>query len=280
MTLNVLDLGVPSEEHDAALHLAAANSQPGFLEGRLSVEVDELLREGLKHGYLDSGRISEALRDAEIDEADFAELVHSFEGVGIEVIDDQCNGDAPAVHDARDAPGPASPGSASGVGDAVRAYLTELSRVPLLTAIQEVSLAKRIEHKDAAAKRRMIEANLRLVVPIARRYARDAMPLLDLIQEGNIGLMRAVEKFDYRRGYKFSTYATWWVRQAIIRAAAEQSRTISVTGQVAEQISRLRRVSEYLAREIGREPTAEEIATEMEITPQKVRELLRIGRGP
>jgi len=157
--------------------------------------------------------------------------------------------------------------------DGLRHYLRQIGRPPLLSAAQEASLAGRIERGDANARRRMIESNLRLVVPIARRYARESLPLLDLIQEGNIGLMRAVEKFDYRKGYRFSTYATWWIRQAVARAASELSRPCCVTKNTAVQLDSLGRVSGFLSAELGREPTVGEIAADMGITPQKVREL-------
>ncbi len=164
--------------------------------------------------------------------------------------------------------------------DPVRMYLKEIGKVPLLTAVQEVSLAKRIERRDMEAKRKLIEANLRLVVSIAKRYGWANMPFLDLIQEGNLGLIRAVEKFDYRRGYKFSTYATWWIRQAISRGMANQARTIRVPAHMVEQINKLIRVQRKLQSDIGREPTPEEIATEMGTTPTKVREILKISQQP
>jgi RNA polymerase primary sigma factor len=164
--------------------------------------------------------------------------------------------------------------------DPVRMYLGQAGKVPLLTAAQEVALAKRIERHDMAAKRQMIEANLRLVVSIAKRYARGSMPLLDLIQEGNLGLIRAVEKFDYRRGYKFSTYATWWIRQGISRATADQARTIRIPVHMVEQINKLIRAQRDLQRKLGREPTPEEIATEMGVAPEKVREILKISQEP
>ena len=154
-------------------------------------------------------------------------------------------------------------------------YLREIGKVPLLTAVQEVALAKRIERHDMAAKRQLIEANLRLVVSIAKRYGWASMPFLDLIQEGNLGLIRAVEKFDYRRGYKFSTYATWWIRQAISRGMANQARTIRVPAHMVEQINKLTRVQRRLLQDMGREATPEEIAAEMGTTPTKVREILK-----
>ena len=164
--------------------------------------------------------------------------------------------------------------------DPVRMYLKEIGKVPLLTADEEVSLAKRIEHRDMEAKRRLIEANLRLVVSIAKRYVGRGMLFLDLIQEGNLGLIRAVEKFDYRKGFKFSTYATWWIRQAITRAIADQARTIRIPVHMVETINRLIRVQRQLLQDIGREPTPEEIAAEMGTTPQKVREILKISQDP
>ena len=159
-------------------------------------------------------------------------------------------------------------------------YFKEIGKVPLLTAEEEVSLAKRIERRDMEAKRKLIEANLRLVVSIAKRYVGRGMPFLDLIQEGNLGLMRAVEKFDYRRGFKFSTYATWWIRQAITRAIADQARTIRVPVHMVEQINKLIRVQRQLLQDIGREPTPEEIAAEMDTTEAKVREILKISQDP
>ena len=164
--------------------------------------------------------------------------------------------------------------------DPVRLYFHEMGKVPLLTGVEEVALAKRIERHDEAARQKLIESNLRLVVSIAKRHVGRGMPLLDLIQEGNLGLMRAVEKFDYRRGFKFSTYATWWIRQAITRALADQSRTIRVPVHMVENIHTLVRVQRQLVQEIGREPTPEEIAAEMGVTPARVREIQRISQEP
>jgi RNA polymerase primary sigma factor len=164
--------------------------------------------------------------------------------------------------------------------DPVRMYLKEIGKVPLLTAEEEVALAKRIERHDMDAKCRLIEANLRLVVSIAKRYVGRGMLFLDLIQEGNLGLIRAVEKFDYRKGYKFSTYATWWIRQAITRAIADQARTIRIPVHMVETINKLIRVQRQLLQEMNCEPTPEQIAQEMGTTPQKVREILKISQEP
>jgi RNA polymerase primary sigma factor len=159
-------------------------------------------------------------------------------------------------------------------------YLKEIGKVPLLTAAEEVILAKRIEAGDLAAKQRLVESNLRLVVSIAKKYIGRGMQFLDLIQEGNLGLIRAVEKFDYRKGYKFSTYATWWIRQAITRAIADQARTIRIPVHMVETINKLIRVQRHLLQEYGREPTPEEIAELMDFTPEKVREVLKISQEP
>ena len=164
--------------------------------------------------------------------------------------------------------------------DPVRMYLREIGRVNLLTAREEVDLAKKMEAGSMAARERLIKANLRLVVSVAKKYIGRGMSLLDLIQEGNIGLIRAVEKFDYRRGYKFSTYATWWIRQAITRSIADQARTIRIPVHMVETINKLVRISRRLLQEKGREPTSEEIAEEMGIVPEKVREIIKVSQQP
>ncbi|HIY01670.1 MAG TPA: RNA polymerase sigma factor RpoD [Candidatus Blautia faecipullorum] len=166
------------------------------------------------------------------------------------------------------------------IEDPVRMYLKEIGKVSLLTADEEIELAKRMEQGDEAAKKRLAEANLRLVVSIAKRYVGRGMLFLDLIQEGNLGLIKAVEKFDYRKGYKFSTYATWWIRQAITRAIADQARTIRIPVHMVETINKLIRVSRQLLQELGREPTPEEIAEEMDMSVDRVREILKISQEP
>ena len=166
------------------------------------------------------------------------------------------------------------------IEDPVRMYLKEIGKVPLLTAEEDIELAKRMENGDEDAKKRLAEANLRLVVSIAKRYVGRGMLFLDLIQEGNLGLIKAVEKFDYRKGYKFSTYATWWIRQAITRAIADQARTIRIPVHMVETINKLIRVSRQLLQELGREPTPEEIAEEMDMSVDRVREILKISQEP
>ena len=205
----------------------------------LADEIRELILEGREQGYLSVARIGEALRDVELPRT-ARELLTVLTDQGIELLE----GDGPAgsrcqpVGEQEVAPA-LDLSIKTTSNDPVRMYLKEIGKVPLLTADQEVSLAKRIERHDMEAKRQLIEANLRLVVSIAKRYIGRGLPLLDLIQEGNLGLIRAVEKFDYRRGYKFSTYATWWIRQAITRALADQARTIRVPVHMVEQINRL-----------------------------------------
>jgi RNA polymerase primary sigma factor len=166
------------------------------------------------------------------------------------------------------------------VNDPVRMYLKEIGKIPLLTSEEEVELAKMIEENNEAARRRLAEANLRLVVSIAKKYVGRGMLFLDLIQEGNLGLIKAVEKFDYRKGFKFSTYATWWIRQAITRAIADQARTIRIPVHMVETINKLIRISRQLVQELGREPLPEEIAEEMNISEERVREILKIAQEP
>ena len=167
-----------------------------------------------------------------------------------------------------------------GLDDPVKMYLKDIGRVPLLSAEEEVDLARRMQEDDAAAKKRLSEANLRLVVSIAKRYVGRGMLFLDLIQEGNLGLMKAVEKFDYQKGFKFSTYATWWIRQSITRAIADQARTIRIPVHMVETINKLTRVQRVLLQELGREPTPEEIAEKMGVTEERVREIQKIAQDP
>jgi RNA polymerase primary sigma factor len=246
-------------------------------------EVARLFEDGRELGCLSSAAVSAALRDVEVTATQLEELLHVLADTGIELVEDDVEIGADAAperpDDAREAPGYEALTTAM-TADPVRLYLQELGRVPLLTGIEEVSLARRIERGDEGARRKLIESNLRLVVSIAKRHAGRGLPLLDLIQEGNLGLMRAVEKFDYRRGYKFSTYATWWIRQAVSRSLADQSRTIRVPVHIAEKIQALARVQRALVQEIGREPTLDEIAAAMDLTVERVRDIRRAGQEP
>jgi RNA polymerase primary sigma factor len=246
-------------------------------------EVSALLEEGRELGCLTTGAVSAALRDIEVTAAQLEELLHLLADAGIEVLEEDAQAREGAASTANDDEREMHEHTAvtgSAIADPVRLYFQELGRVPLLTGVEEVSLARRIERGDEAARRKLIESNLRLVVSIAKRHAGRGLPLLDLIQEGNLGLMRAVEKFDYRRGYKFSTYATWWIRQAVTRALADQSRTIRVPVHMAEKIQVYARVQRALVQEVGREPTLEEVAAAMDVTAERAREIQRISREP
>lgn len=220
-----------------------------------------------------------------LDATQMDKLIQKVEDAGISVVDE--NGE-PSIHslksnEKKEKTQPQEDLSApTGVkiNDPVRMYLKEIGRVPLLTAEEEVALALLIEEGDQEAKQRLAEANLRLVVSIAKRYVGRGMQFLDLIQEGNMGLMKAVEKFDYRKGFKFSTYATWWIRQAITRAIADQARTIRIPVHMVETINKLIRIQRQLLQDLGREPTPEEIGAEMDLPTEKVREILKIAQEP
>jgi RNA polymerase primary sigma factor len=211
--------------------------------------------------------------------------VNRLNTVGVDENDEQSSEASGAVRDLFDEGGVVTAGLPAaepegGSDDAVRAYLKRIGKVRLLTKEDEVRLAKRVEMNDMAAKNQLIEANLRLVVSIAKRYTGRGLTLLDLIQEGNLGLIRAVEKFDWRRGFKFSTYATWWIRQGITRALADQSRTIRIPVHMVERMNRVGRVRRALVQKNGREPTPEEIAVEVEMSADQVEEILELGREP
>lgn len=250
---------------------------------------DQLLEVGKKRGVLTYAQIMEKLSPFEQDSEQIDEFYELLNEHGVEIlneIEDIGNRDTEDditpeiddteefdIHDLSVPPGVK-------INDPVRMYLKEIGRVPLLTADEEIELANRIENGDETAARRLAEANLRLVVSIAKRYVGRGMLFLDLIQEGNMGLLKAVEKFDYRKGFKFSTYATWWIRQAITRAIADQARTIRIPVHMVETINKLIRVSRQLLQDLGREPSAEEIAAEMDLTPEKVREIQKIAQEP
>ncbi|WP_083497725.1 RNA polymerase sigma factor RpoD [Tepidanaerobacter syntrophicus] len=246
--------------------------------------VKDLIEKGKKNGSLSYGEIMNALEDLEDLDADQIDKIYeSLEEMGIEIIDDSEEASTEEDLELEEVPPEEIDLSAPegvAIDDPVRMYLKEIGKVPLLSAEEEIMLAKRIEAGDKEAKRRLAEANLRLVVSIAKKYVGRGMLFLDLIQEGNLGLMKAVEKFDYKKGYKFSTYATWWIRQAITRAIADQARTIRIPVHMVETINKLIRVQRQLLQELGRDPTPEEIAEEMELPVEKVREIMKIAQEP
>jgi RNA polymerase primary sigma factor len=244
-------------------------------------EVEELVAEGREQGCLPAEHLHDVLQETDLTLEQIDTIFVLLHDLGIEIVeaDETTSGKGEAELEAEVIPKlDLSIKTAS--SDPVRMYLREIGKVRLLTAAEEVALAKRIERHDMGAKGRLIEANLRLVVSIAKRYVGRGMLFLDLIQEGNLGLMRAVEKFDYRRGFKFSTYATWWIRQAVTRALADQARTIRIPVHMCETINRLIRVQRQLLQDLGREPTPPEVAAEMGITPQRVREILKMSQDP
>ncbi len=236
-------------------------------------EVRKLIKHGKKEGKLTYKEIMDALEDVELDSNDIEEVYGIFNEMDIDVIEE---GEESEEDKSLDLSTP----QGVGIDDPVRMYLKEIGKVDLLTAEEEVSIAKRIEEGDETARQELIEANLRLVVSIAKKYVGRGLLFLDLIQEGNVGLMKAVEKFDYTKGYKFSTYATWWIRQAITRAIADQARTIRIPVHMVETINKLIRVSRQLLQELGREPTPEEIGEEMDLSSDKVREIMKISQEP
>ena len=254
--------------------------------------VNELVEQGQNDKkVLDYGDVVAKFQDMKLSEEAFEAIIQHLEKNGIDFIRSQEDeDDAPSEElesiqeggeDAVDTEDIdlTVPDSVN-IEDPVRMYLKEIGKVPLLTAEEEIELAKRMEEGDEEAKKRLAEANLRLVVSIAKRYVGRGMLFLDLIQEGNLGLIKAVEKFDYNKGFKFSTYATWWIRQAITRAIADQARTIRIPVHMVETINKLIRVSRQLLQELGREPTPEEIAERMEIPVERVREIIKISQEP
>ena len=274
----------------------AAKSAPAAKDEKMSIEekkakLQEKLQELLalakkKKNSLEYQEISEFFKDMELDADEFEKILDFLETNNIDVLrimdDDDIDDDI--ILDDEDEVEvekiDLSVPDGVSIENPVRMYLKEIGKVPLLSAEEEIELAKRMELGDQEAKKRLAEANLRLVVSIAKRYVGRGMLFLDLIQEGNLGLIKAVEKFDYRKGYKFSTYATWWIRQAITRAIADQARTIRIPVHMVETINKLIRVSRQLLQELGREPTPEEIAAEMNMPVDRVREILKISQEP
>lgn len=238
----------------------------------------ELIEKGKAKGMLTYKEIIDAFEEVELEPDQIDKIYETIENMGIDIVGDieEDIEDPQTNEDEADISVP----EGISIDDPVRMYLKEIGKVPLLSAEEEVELARRMEQGDPEAKRRLAEANLRLVVSIAKRYVGRGMLFLDLIQEGNLGLIKAVEKFDYRKGYKFSTYATWWIRQAITRAIADQARTIRIPVHMVETINKLIRVSRQLLQELGREPLPEEIAKEMNMPVEKVREIMKISQEP
>lgn len=252
---------------------------------KFSEKLKELLATAKKKkNVLEYQEISDFFNDMELDAEKFEKILDFLEQNNIDVLritdDDDDNIILSDEDDVDVEQIDLSVPDGVSIEDPVRMYLKEIGKVPLLSAEEEIDLAKRMELGDEEAKKRLAEANLRLVVSIAKRYVGRGMLFLDLIQEGNLGLIKAVEKFDYRKGYKFSTYATWWIRQAITRAIADQARTIRIPVHMVETINKLIRVSRQLLQELGREPSPEEIAEEMNMPVDRVREILKISQEP
>ncbi|WP_302176752.1 RNA polymerase sigma factor RpoD [Megamonas funiformis] len=246
--------------------------------------ISKLLDKGKKTGVLTYNEIMESLQSVDMSPDEIDELYDTFTKRGIDIIDNgndiEPDDDSNLKDDEDDIDIDLSIPEGINIDDPVRMYLKEIGRVPLLSADEEIKLAKRMEDGDLEAQKRLSEANLRLVVSIAKRYVGRGMLFLDLIQEGNLGLIKAVEKFDYNKGYKFSTYATWWIRQAITRAIADQARTIRIPVHMVETINKLIRVSRQLLQSLGREPSPEEIAKEMDVSVDRVREIMKIAQEP
>ncbi len=246
----------------------------------------ELTELGKSKGNLTNDEIIEALGEVEFKPEELEKLYDSLEQLGIEIIEDDIENienidlESFAATDDDKKNSAADSGEAISIDDPVKVYLKEIGRVPLLTPEEEIELAIKISEGDIQAKKRLSEANLRLVVSIAKRYLGRGMQFLDLIQEGNLGLIKAVEKFDYTKGFKFSTYATWWIRQAITRAIADQARTIRIPVHMVETINKVKKVSTQILHEKGHEPTSEEIAEKLDISVEKVREIVRVAQEP
>ena len=247
--------------------------------------INALIEKGKKNGVLTQKELNDALSEMQISPEAYEKVLDSLEAMGVDVVsevteppEEELMMDDGEEFSAENEDLSVPEGIAT--DDPVRMYLTEIGKVPLLTAEEELEIAQRMAAGDEEARKKLSESNLRLVVSIAKRYVGRGMQFLDLIQEGNLGLIKAVEKFDYSKGYKFSTYATWWIRQAITRAIADQARTIRIPVHMVETINKLIRVSRQLLQEYGREPTPEEIAKEMGVSEEKVREITKIAQEP
>ena len=247
--------------------------------------IRELIEQGKAKGQLSTKEILDALGELDFEPEQIEKFYDTLEAQGVEIIEDFADAPLDDIDFAAEAASDEnleSSLSTEGIAidDPVKVYLKEIGRVPLLSPEEEIDLAIRIKEGDEAAKKRLSEANLRLVVSIAKRYLGRGMQFLDLIQEGNLGLIKAVEKFDYTKGFKFSTYATWWIRQAITRAIADQARTIRIPGHMVETINKVKKVSSQLLHTNGHEPSAEEISAELDMPVDKVREIMRVAQEP
>jgi RNA polymerase primary sigma factor len=242
--------------------------------------IKKLIAKGKKAGVLTYKEVVDALEEIKLEAEEMDEIYQRFEDLEIDIIEEDKDDKDSEEIKAESKSGEIAIPKGISVDDPVRMYLKEIGKIPLLTGEEEVSLAKRMEEGEVLAKRKLAEANLRLVVSIAKRYVGRGMLFLDLIQEGNLGLMKAVEKFEYRKGFKFSTYATWWIRQAITRAIADQARTIRIPVHMVETINKLVRIQRQLVQELGRDPLPEEIAKEMDLDVERVREIMKISQEP
>jgi RNA polymerase primary sigma factor len=247
-------------------------------------ELHKLVAEGKEKGFLSYDEIVNGLDDVDLTKEQVEDFYTYLAEHGVDLVEGEQHKapphEQPQPEDEKAVAAPKLDLTVEVSLDSLRLYLREIGKVPLLTADQEVTLAKRIERGDMGAKRAMIEANLRLVVSIAKGYLGRGLSFLDLIQEGSLGLIRAVEKFDYRKGYKFSTYATWWIRQAVTRAIADKARTIRIPVHMVEKLNKVVHIERQLVQRLGREPSPEEIAEELEITTEEVREILRMSQLP
>ena len=244
--------------------------------------IDALMEQGKATGKLTTKEITDVLDELDFDTDQLASIISSCEQLNIEIVDDSVADDVLNDNDLNMSDDLEMTLSTEGIAidDPVKIYLKEIGRVPLLSPDEETELAKRMAEGDSYAKKRLSEANLRLVVSIAKKYVGRGMQFLDLIQEGNLGMLKAVEKFDYTKGFKFSTYATWWIRQAITRAIADQARTIRIPVHMVETITKVKKVSSQLLHETGHDPSAEEIADKLEMPAERVREIMRIAQDP
>ena len=244
--------------------------------------IDALMEQGKATGKLTTKEITDVLDELDFDTDQLASIISSCEQLNIEIVDDSVADDVLNDNDLNMSDDLEMTLSTEGIAidDPVKIYLKEIGRVPLLSPDEETELAKRMAEGDSYAKKRLSEANLRLVGSIAKKYVGRGMQFLDLIQEGNLGLLKAVEKFDYTKGFKFSTYATWWIRQAITRAIADQARTIRIPVHMVETITKVKKVSSQLLHETGHDPSAEEIADKLEMPAERVREIMRIAQDP